>query len=159
LIFADFEEDATGAGGVDEEIKVAAGADLDVFGDKADALGFEGFKCGGDVVDVEGDVVEPLAAFGEEAADGRVGAGGLDELDAGVAGGDHGGADVLVLDGFFVDDVEAEGLVKFAGLGDAADGDAEMVELGHRDRVQGTGYMVQRQDAERQALGLSGGVS
>ena len=92
-------------------------------------------RAAGDVFDVERDVVQAFAAFGEEAADGRVGRGGLEELDARVAGGDQGGADVLVLDGLFVDDVEAEGLVELAGLVDAVDRDAEMVEFGHKDRV------------------------
>jgi hypothetical protein len=130
-VLADFEEDAAGARRVDEEVEVAFGSGLNIFGDEARALGFEDVEGGGDVVDVEGDVVEAFAAFGEETADGRVGGGGLEELDAGVAGGDEGGADLLVLDGFFVDDAEAEGLVELAGLGDAVDRDAEVVELGH----------------------------
>ena len=80
-------------------------------------------------------MVQAFAAFGEEATDRRVGRGGLEELDARVAGGDQGGADVLVLDGLFVDDVEAEGLVEFAGLVDALDRDAEWSSSGIR-----TGY-------------------
>jgi len=38
-VFADFKEDAAGAGGVDEEVEVASGADLNVFGDEASTLG------------------------------------------------------------------------------------------------------------------------
>jgi len=74
--------------------------------------GFERFEGGGDALDTEGNVVEAFAAFQEEAANRRVGGGGLEELDAGVAGWDHGGADVLLLDGFLVDDLEAEGLIE-----------------------------------------------
>jgi hypothetical protein len=144
-VFTYFEEDAVGAGGVDEEVEVAAGSDLNVFGDEAGSLGFEGFEGAGDVVDVEGDVVEAFAAFGEEAADGRVQLGRFEELYAGFACGDHGDADLLLLYGFFVNDGEAKGFVELACLGDAADGDADVVDLGHEDRVQGTGYRVQGQ--------------
>jgi hypothetical protein len=133
---------------VDEEVEVAAGSNLNVFGDEACSLGFEGFESGGDVVYVEGDVVEAFAAFGEEAADGGVFRCWFQQLDAGFAYGDHGGADLLLLDGFFVDDGEAEGLVEFAGLGDALYRDADVVDLGHKNRVQGTGckaaFSVQR---------------
>jgi hypothetical protein len=145
LVFTNFEEDAAGAGGVDEEVEVAAGSDLDVFGDEAGSLGFEGFESGGDVVDVESDVVEAFTAFGEEAADGGIFGGGFEKLDASFAGGDHGGADVFLLDGFFVNDGEAEGFVELACLGDAADGDSDVVEFGHKYRVQGRGHRVQGQ--------------
>src|ERR1700739_1770735 len=43
-VLTDFEQDAACARRVDEEVEMAAGADLNVFGDEAGALGFQGFK-------------------------------------------------------------------------------------------------------------------
>jgi len=142
-ILAYFEEDAASAGGVDEEVQMAACADLNVVGDEAGSLGFQGFKRRGDVVDVERDMVQAFAAFREEVANGRIGCSWLHQLDAGLAGGNHRRAHLLLLNGLFLDDLEAEGFVELARLGDAADGDADVVDLGHMYRVQGTGHRVQ----------------
>ena len=86
----------------------------------------------------------------DEAGDGPVGVGGLDELDAGAADGKEAGADALV--GHFFDrrgaEVE-EPLVEVHGLVDALHGDADVVQVpcgagnvGHgaiRGPVQGRG--------------------
>jgi len=134
-VLADFEEHAASVGGMDEEIEVAASADLNVVGDESRALGFEGFEGGGDVVDMQGDVVKAFSMPGEEAADRRVGGGRLKEFDAGVAGGDESGADLLVFDGFFANNAETKALIEGAGLGNATDRDADVIEGGHGNRV------------------------
>jgi len=108
---------------------MAAGAGADLVVDQADSLLAEAGEGGGDVVGVEGDVVETFAAAGEEAGDGGGFGGRFEELQAGVAEREHGGADLLVVDLFFGGDAEAEQLVEAASGGDGVDGDAEMVEF------------------------------
>jgi hypothetical protein len=120
---------------VDEKVKMAASANLNIFGNETRALGLEGFESRGDVLNVQRDVVEAFAAFREEAADGRVRRGGLEEFDARIAGGNERGANLLVLDGLLVDHFQAEGLVELARLVNAVDGDAEVVEFWHKNRV------------------------
>ena len=56
---------------MDEEVEMAAGADLNVFRDEARALGFQRFERGRDVFNVQRDVVQAFATLGEETADGR----------------------------------------------------------------------------------------
>jgi hypothetical protein len=133
-VLTNFEQHAACARRVDEEVEMAAGSDLNVFGNEAGALGFQGLKGSGDVFDMQRDVVETFAAPGEEASDGRSFARRFEQLDARFAGGDHGGADLFLLDGFFVDDSEAEGLIELAGLRDAFDGDADVVKFGHENQ-------------------------
>src|SRR5579872_2108965 len=134
-VVADFEENAAGARGVDEEVEMAAGAGLDLLRDESDALGLERLEGGGNVIDVQRNVVQAFATLREKASDGRVGRGGLEQLDARVAGGDHRGVDLFLVDGFLVQHAETERLIELARRGDAVDGDADVVESGHEYRV------------------------
>src|SRR5574341_2450053 len=76
--------------------------------DELDALRFERLQFGIDIGRLEADVVEAFAFALEEAADGRVGPGGLEELDFAGADGEEGRLNTLVLDGVLSVDVEAE---------------------------------------------------
>src|SRR5579875_45839 len=101
---------------MDKEIKVAADPDLNVVGNEPRSLALKGFKRGGDVVDMERDVVETLASLSQKSADRRVRGRGLEQLNTGVACGNQRGADLLLLDGFLMDNGEAERFVEAAGL-------------------------------------------
>jgi hypothetical protein len=87
-VLANFQQDAAGARGVDEEVEVSPGAGLDLFGDEPHALRLEGFERGFDVADLQRDVVQAFATLREEASDGGFGRSGLEQLNAGIACGD-----------------------------------------------------------------------
>jgi hypothetical protein len=66
--------------------------------DQLEALGGQAIEGGGEVLDLEADVVEPLPLQGEEARDAGRLVGRLDELDLGLAHGQEGDPDPVVLD-------------------------------------------------------------
>ena len=91
-------------------------------------------ECLADVVDAVPDVVNPLAAPGQELAHRRVGSQRLEQLDvAGYQGtlahGQHGLADPLGLVALYGYNLEAKRrLVKLNGLVQVAAGDADMID-------------------------------
>src|SRR5438046_3098354 len=70
---------------------------------------------GREVRNLERHVVQAGAALLEEFGDGGIGGRGLQELDARIAGWEHGDVDLFGGDGFAVSDGEAQGLVEGEG--------------------------------------------
>src|SRR5437868_5599703 len=76
--------------------------------------------------------MQPLAALGDEARHRGVVACSLQQLDAAVAGGNHRHSHLLVLDNFFVADIESHGAIKLLRFCERLHRDAEMVDCIHR---------------------------
>ncbi len=93
-------QNTRGAFGVDERDFCSAVADFGLLIDELCAVGFELGEGGVDVFDFDADVVQPFAAFFEKLRDTAFGGCGLHQLDACVADGHDGDADVLVFDFF-----------------------------------------------------------
>src|ERR1035437_3508387 len=122
-----FQQHASGGGGMDEDVNVAARAGAR-FVEQPRPVGFEAGDGGVEVRHAQGDVVQPGPALFEEPGDGRVGGGGSEQLDSAVAGGEHGDVHLLGKDGFAMGDGEAKGLVEGDGCGEVVDGDAEVID-------------------------------
>ena len=80
-LLEELDEDAMGGAGVDPDV-VGAGGGVYVFGDSGDAptLGADVFHGAHEIVELEGDEVDPLSAGFEELADVAVVAEGFKEL-------------------------------------------------------------------------------
>src|SRR5450759_3827271 len=124
VLLNQFQQHASGGGGMDEDVSVAAGAGPRFVKDARPA-GLEAGDGGVEVGHAQGDVVQSGPALFEEPGDGRIGGGGLQQFNAAVAGGDHGDVNLLGKDGFAMGDGEAEGLVEGDACGKVVDGDAE----------------------------------
>src|ERR1035437_8465339 len=124
-----FQQHASGGGGMDEDVNVAASAGAR-FVEQARPVGFEAGDGGVEVRHAQGDVVQSGPAFFEEPGDGRIGGGGLQQLNAAVAGGEHGDVNLFDGDGFAMGDGEAKGLVEGDGVFQRFYGDAEVVDGG-----------------------------
>ena len=100
-------------------------------------------KSGPDVGDLIGDVVHARPALGEKAADRRVLAERLEQLDAPLPDPHGDGMDSLGLDGRAVLDVRAEeALVRRECLVEILDGDAEMVDAARPHGREATGPTI-----------------
>ena len=79
-------------------IALAAGANFYLIADQPRAFLFELLDRSREIVDGNGNVVQPFAAFGNEASDGRIRRRGFQQLDARLAHRHHADAYLLVLD-------------------------------------------------------------
>jgi hypothetical protein len=97
--------------------------------DQLDAFGGELIERGGHVADLVGDVVHPLAALGEEAADGRVLLEGRQELDPAVAETHRRRLDPLVVDPLpMLEPAAEQPLVRPDGRVEILDRDADVMD-------------------------------
>src|SRR5690242_7415492 len=71
-ILTEFEQNTSGRGWMHENIKVSACPDLDLIRDEAHALALQIFESCGDVVHVDGNMMETFAALGYELIDYRI---------------------------------------------------------------------------------------
>src|SRR5438105_14193915 len=71
-IFAQFQQYAAGRRGMHEDVEMAAGADFYLIADQPRAFLFELLDRSREIVDGNGNVVQPFAAFGNEASDGGI---------------------------------------------------------------------------------------
>src|ERR1035441_221428 len=115
VLLNQFQEHASGGGGMDEDVSMAAGARAGLV-EQSRPAGLEAGDGGVEVRHAQGDVVQSGAAFFEELRDGRIGRGGFEPFDAGVAGGEHGDVHLLGDDGFAMGDRETKRLVEGDGL-------------------------------------------
>src|ERR1019366_3177716 len=129
VLLNQFQQHASGGGGMDEDVSVAAGAGAGLV-EQSRPAGLEAGDGGFEVRHAQSDVVQSGPAFFEESGDGRIGGGGLQQFNAGVAGGEHGDVHLLGDDGFAVSDGQAKGLIEGDGLLQGGYGDAEMVDGG-----------------------------
>ena len=116
---------------MDEDVQVTAGADLDVIGDEARAVLLQLLHGGAEVFDLQRDVVDALAALGDELAHRRIIRSGLQQFNAALAHGDHGDFHPLVFHRFFRDHAHAQLLIDAACRSDTLHRDTEMVDSGH----------------------------
>src|ERR1017187_737593 len=129
VLLNQFQQHASGGGGMDEDVSMAAGARAGLV-EQSRPTGLEAGDGGVEGRHAQGDVVQSGPAFFEEPGDGRIGGGGLKQFNAGVSGGEHGDVHLLGDDGFAVSDGQAKGLVEGDGLLQGGYGDAEMVDGG-----------------------------
>ena len=124
-----FQQHASGGGGMNEDVSVAARAGAR-FVQQSRAAGSQAGDGGVEIRHAQRDVVQPGPALFEELRDGRIGGGGFQQFDARVPGGQHRDIHLFVRDGFAMGDGEAEGFVEGDGVGRGWDGDAEVVDGG-----------------------------
>src|SRR5437763_1112073 len=110
---------------MDENVDVTAGARTWLV-EHSRARGLERGDSGRKIGHAQRNVVEAGTALGEEVGYGRIGGGGLEELDARIAGGEHGDRDLLLRD-FFAVRGEPKRFVEREGLVERVDGDAEVI--------------------------------
>src|SRR5712691_4467434 len=116
---------------MDKNVEVPAGADLDFLRHKARAGLLEVLHGLCEIGDVDGDVMQPLAALLQELGDHGVGACGFQQLNAALAQRNHRHLDLLMRDRFFTNDFHPELLVNFARLCQRVNSDSEMVNGVH----------------------------
>src|SRR3954468_7868232 len=114
-----------------EDIKMPAGADLDLFGDELRAARFQPLHCRREIGHPQRYVVQALTALGDEASDGRIRRRGFQQLDAALADREHRDLHLFVLDGLFADDLQAYRLVKLLRRGQRLHCYPEMIDLKH----------------------------
>ena len=114
---------------MNETDPLVVGADGGLLVEQPEAFRLEACHFGADVGYLERDVVDALAPLREVLRDGTVGAGGLEELDLGLAGSEEERRDALLLDSLLLVGFGAEKpSVQFARRGEVGYGDAEVFE-------------------------------
>jgi len=88
---------------MDKRDETALSADTRVLVNEANAVIFEPLQRRLDITGLDGYVMDAAASFLKEFADRRVVTGRLEQLNATLANGQHGNADLLVLDDLGVD--------------------------------------------------------
>src|ERR1017187_4424287 len=94
VLLNQFQQHASGGGGMDEDVSVAAGAGAGLV-EQSRPAGLEAGDGGFEVGHAQGDVVQSGPAFFEEPGDGRIGGGGFEQFNAGVSGGENGDVHLL----------------------------------------------------------------
>jgi hypothetical protein len=123
------------------------------FVDQLDAVEGEPLELGGDVVHLEGDMVHPRPAIGQELADGRLGAQRGEKLDPVAADAKRGGLDTLVGQPVAMLDGRAEqALVSGNGAVEILDRDSDVVDPRHESMLSAA--KRERITAMRRALSL-----
>jgi hypothetical protein len=124
-----FDQNAVGARGMDERDPGALGAWTRLFVDQPDATCLQLRERGGNVVNPQRDVVQPGAALLDVLRDGRVGRGGLEKFQAGLAHRQKVSPHLLRGDLFRRLDDESQCVaVESKGGLNVLNGDADMIE-------------------------------
>src|ERR1039458_7712279 len=129
VLLNQFQEHASGGGGMDKDVSMAAGARAGLV-EQPRAAGLEAGDGGFEVRHAQGDVMQSGPAFFEEPGDGRIGGGWFEQFDARVSGREHGDIHPLGDDSFAMGDGQAKGLVEGDGLLQGCYSDAEVVDGG-----------------------------
>src|ERR1035441_8366596 len=129
VLLNQFQQHASGGGGMDKDVSMAAGARAGLV-EQPRAAGLEAGDGGFEVRHAQGDVMQSGPAFFEEPGDGRIGGGWFEQFDARVSGREHGDIYPFGDDGFAMGDAQAKRLIEGDGLLQGCYGDAEGVEGG-----------------------------
>src|SRR5438477_5519108 len=130
-ILAEFEQHAASRRGMNEDVEVPSGADLDLVRDQPHAPSLKIFKRCRNVVYMNCHVMETLSALGDELGNDRIRRGPLQKFQAAFAGRHECSTNFLMFDNFFAYDLHPELLVEFASFSNALHRDAQMINLKH----------------------------
>src|SRR5437868_7960605 len=130
-ILTEFQQYTSGRRRMDEDVKMPAGADLDLVRNEAHAFALQLFKCCRDVVYMDRHMMQPLATLGDELGNHGILGSSLEKFQAAFARGHERSSNFLVLDDFLANNFHAKLLVKLASFGDALHRDAQMIDLKH----------------------------
>src|SRR5438270_4240523 len=115
-VLAEFQQNAAGSGGMHKDVEMSARAYLDFVRDKAHTFPLQLFEGIGDIVDVDGYMMQPLPTLGDKFGDHGIVRRRLEQFETAFPHGDHGSTHLLMLHDLFTDHMHAELLVKFAAL-------------------------------------------
>ena len=115
---------------------------------------------GADVRRLEAQMVQPLPASGEEAADPRRRVERLEELDLRVAGGEQGGAHPLRGDRLFLEQRQSEHVaIEPVGVRQALHDDADVMDASHHVTILLTARTPRRAELGRRGCGYDGSAT
>jgi len=124
-----FQQNASGALGMDEDVAMATSSDLDFFRDQAHTFSFQFGDGRGQIGNTHANVVQTLATLSDKLRDRGIVGGSLEQLESAFAYGDHDEADFFLWHGFLRGNGEAEFFVDGFRFGERLDRDSEMIDL------------------------------